>query len=80
MRQSAMKSEIAELMHNASLGKIERMAHDLEIKPLLDAYVASKFDGLTIHDLDMQQLKDLVQFVEGFMTAARSAGKEQGDA
>jgi hypothetical protein len=78
MIDDQIRSELSELFHNTSLVRVERLATENGLKPLVDAYVRETFGVAEMRDLDAAQLKELLDFVSRFTEMVRARGEGRG--
>lgn len=72
MEAQYLRGEITELMLNSSIVRVQKLADDQGIKPLINHFLKARFNVDDMVELNGAQLKELIDFVERFHATARS--------
>lgn len=67
MIDEALRSELTELLHNASLTRVEKLSREMGVRPLVDAYVRESFGADSMEQLSAAELKELLYFIAAFV-------------
>lgn len=69
-RSEHVASEILSILLDSNAARIQTLTDDLELAPLVRTYISDRFGVDSVSDLSVQQVRDLIEFIETFRKVA----------